>query len=74
MLACYEQILKNKKSIHPEFSAGVLQNICKERPLHLNTVFVGKSLSIYVVSNNVAGHGTTYDVTLEDECIEKLGF
>jgi len=28
---------------------------------------------MYVISNNVARLGTTYDVTLEDECIEKLG-
>jgi hypothetical protein len=72
-LACYEQILKNKKSIPPDFSAGILQNISREHPLHLNTVFVGRSLSMYVVSNNVARLGTTYDVTLEDECTEKLG-
>ena len=71
-LACYEQNLKNKKSIPPDFSAGVLQNICREYPFHLNTVFVGKSLSIYVVSNNVAGLGTTYDLTLGDKGIEKL--
>jgi hypothetical protein len=31
---------------------------------------VGK---LVVVSNNVVDLGTTYDVTLEDECTEKLG-
>jgi hypothetical protein len=72
-LACYEQILKNKKSVLPDFSAGVFQNIFREHPLHLNTEIVGISVSIYVVSNNFTGLGTTNDVTLEGEGIETLG-
>ena len=36
--------------------------------------FMGVSTSPYVVSTNVAGLGTTYSATSEDDCIRKFFF
>jgi hypothetical protein len=41
---------------------------CLEPPTHFNILFMGKS-----VSTNVAGIGTTYDVTSEDYCSARFG-
>ena len=44
----------------------------EEHFLHYNIAFMGKSVSIYVVSTNVAGLETTYDVTSRDDCADIL--
>ena len=36
------------------------------RPAHINIAFMGKPVSTYVVSTDIAGVGTTYDVTWGD--------
>ena len=38
------------------------------RPAHINIAFIGKPASTYVVSTDVEGVGTTYDVTWGDAC------
>lgn len=38
------------------------------RPAYFNIAFVGKSVSTYIVTTNVAALGSTYDVTSGNGC------
>lgn len=51
-------------------SPVLVKTDCLGQPSHFNTTFMGKPISVYVVSTNVAGLVAAYDVgcNLGDDC------
>jgi hypothetical protein len=65
LFVCHFVFFVNFSYIREFFSVKIDWNY----PSQFNIVFMGKSVSTYVVSTKVAGLGTIYDVTSGDECV-----
>ena len=53
---------------------SLLKYIVWNHPPHFNIVFVGKSVSTYVISTSVSSLGSTFDITLGDDSIKLVLF
>jgi hypothetical protein len=56
------------KFSHRKYHFSWSKQIVWNQPSNLNAAFMGKAISTYIILNNVAGFGTTDNVTSRHDC------